>query len=144
MKVCTFFGHRMCPPEIEPCLRQAIISLIERDGVGLFLVGEEGGFDAMARRVLAALAEEYAIDYAVVPAYLPTEPVDAAHTMMPPDFERYPKRFAIDYRNRYLLQRADYVIAYMTTTVGGAAKFVKMAQARNKVVINIEKPPGVG
>ena len=37
--VCTFFGHKDTPKEIEPTLRSALIELIENKNVTVFYVG---------------------------------------------------------------------------------------------------------
>ncbi len=143
MKVCTFFGHRDCPPNVEEILRQTVVGLIENEGVSRFMVGTQGDFDMLARRVLAQLTAHYSIQYDVVLAYLPTGCADTAHTMMPPDFERYPKRFAIEYRNRYMLHEASYVVTYITRTYGGAFKFAERATRLGKTVINIATAPPI-
>ena len=144
MKTCTFFGHRDCSPSVHPQLYRAVVALIEEEGVRRFLVGSQGEFDAMARRVLEQLECQYDICYDVVLAYLPTERASATHTLMPPDFEQYPKRFAIEYRNRYMLRESDYVVTYITRNYGGAAKFAQMALRQNKTVINIAEAPPIG
>lgn len=46
-------------------------------------------------------------------------------------------RFAISWRNKWMLEKADYVITYVTHTVGGSAKFKEMAIKKNKRVIEI-------
>ena len=38
--VCTFFGHKDTPKEIEPTLRSTLIDLIENKNVNVFYVGK--------------------------------------------------------------------------------------------------------
>ena len=71
--VCTFFGHKDTPKEIEPTLRSTLIELIENKNVTVFYVGNNGNFDTMVRRQLEDLSQTYPITYSVVLAYLPTE-----------------------------------------------------------------------
>lgn len=71
--VCTFFGHKNTPKEIEPTLRSTLIDLIENKNVTVFYVGDNGNFDTMVRRQLEDLSQIYPITYCVVLAYLPTE-----------------------------------------------------------------------
>ena len=71
--VCTFFGHKDTPKEIEPTLRSTLIDLIENKNVNVFYVGNNGNFDTMVRRQLEDLSQTYPIAYSVVLAYLPTE-----------------------------------------------------------------------
>lgn len=52
MYCCTFFGHRNCPDDIEPILREVIIDLITNKNVTCFLVGDKGNFDGIVRKVL--------------------------------------------------------------------------------------------
>ena len=71
--VCTFFGHKDTPKEIEPTLRATLIDLIENKNVTVFYVGNNGSFDAMVHRQLKDLSQTYPITYSVVLAYLPTK-----------------------------------------------------------------------
>lgn len=71
---------------------------------------------------------------------LPSHPLDITpeektHTVLPPDFEKTPPRFAIDRRNHYMLKQADFVVTYVTHSFGGAAKFAQMATRQKKIVI---------
>lgn len=45
--VCTFFGHKDTPKEIEPTLRSTLIDLIENKNVNVFYVGNNGNFDTI-------------------------------------------------------------------------------------------------
>lgn len=144
-KCCTFFGHRQCPVSIRPALKRCLEDLIVHYGVTMFYVGNQGAFDSIVRSVLRELAEQYTnITYAVVLAYLPSEQKDDlaqyqdyTDTMYPEGIETVPKRFAIDWRNRWLLKQADYVVTYITHSWGGAAQYVELAAKKNKAVINI-------
>jgi uncharacterized phage-like protein YoqJ len=139
--VCTFFGHRDCPETIKSKLRETLIELVEHDGVDSFYVGNQGAFDAMARSVLRELALEYShISYAVVLAYMPTrrnEYDDYSDTMLPEGIETVPKRFAISWRNKWMLRQSDYVVTYITHSWGGAAQFAELAERKGRKVINI-------
>ena len=145
-KCCTFFGHRQSPDSLRPVLKQCLEDLILNHGVTTFYVGNQGSFDGMAHSVLRELAEQYAnISYAVVLAYLPPQQKDElarnqdyADSMCPEGIETVPKRFAIDWRNRWMLKQADYVITYVTHSWGGAAKFAEKAVKSGKQVINLK------
>ena len=129
MNICTFFGHRDCPSSIKPKLHDVIINLIEKEHVDLFYVGNHGAFDAMVRTQLRELEQIYPnIRYAVVLAYLPqksneSDPQDFSDTIFPEGIEAVSKRFAISWRNRWMLRQADYVVTYVTHSWGGAALF---------------------
>ena len=140
---CTFFGHRYVPQKIEPTLRSTLIDLIENKGVNLFYVGNHGEFDAMVRRVLRELSAKYPIRYIVVLAYMPEkrgefDTADYSDTILPEGIETAPKRFAISYRNKWMIEQSDYVVTYVVhDSVSGAAQFKRLAERRRKKVLNM-------
>ena len=139
-KACTFFGHRDCPETIKPKIRTAVINLIENHGVTMFYVGNQGNFDRMVRSVLKEVTTAYpGVGYAVVLAYMPSAKVanlseDFSDTMLPEGIETVPKRYAISWRNKWMIDHADYVVTYLVRLQGGAAKFVALAQKRKKQI----------
>ena len=141
MAACTFFGHRDCPETLKPKLRSTIIDLIENHNVDMFYVGKQGQFDAMVRSTLKKLKQEYPhIDYAVVLAYMPGKPSeyeDYSDTIFPEGLETVHPRYAISWRNNWMLTHSDYVITYITHTCGCAARFAKKATRSKEIVINI-------
>ena len=140
---CIFFGHRNATKEIEPTLRSTLIDLIENHDVNLFYVGNHGNFDGMVRRVLKDLAGKYDITYYVVLAYMPGKHSELScenyfDTLLPDGIEFVPKRFAITYCNKWMIEQSDYVVTYVTNQIGsGAAQFKEMAEKRGKIVINL-------
>lgn len=138
--VCTFFGHKNAPKEIEPTLRSTLIDLIENKNVNVFYVGNNGNFDSMVRHQLEELSQLYPITYSVVLAYLPTEKNkydNLTNTIYPEGIETVLKRFSISWRNKWMIQQADVVVTYVTHNFGGAAQFKEMAMKQKKNVINI-------
>lgn len=102
-------------------------------------MGNQGRFDTNVRSVLRELAKEYPeIRYAVVLAYLPEKKKEYDDfTILPEGIETVYPRYAIDWRNRWLLQRADFVVAYTTHSWGGAARYVQKAERAGKTVIHV-------
>ena len=141
MAVCTFFGHRDCPETIKPRLREVLVDLITNKGGDTFYVGNQGQFDGIVRGVLRELEKEYPeIHYAVVLAYLPgkkNEYDDFSDTILPEGIETVHPRYAIEWRNRWMLQRADFVVTCIAHPWGGAAKFAEKAKREGKTVINL-------
>ena len=136
----TFFGHKDTPKEIEPTLRTTLVDLIENHGATDFYVGNNGNFDTIGRSQLENLSKTYPITYNVVLAYLPTkksEYDDYSNTIYPEGIETVPKRFAISYRNKWMIQQSDVVVTYVTHTYGGAWQFKAMAERQGKTVIEI-------
>lgn len=136
MLSCTFFGHRDCPASIRSSLRAVLINLIETEGVTSFFVGNQGAFDAAAQSVLRDLQSQYPdITCTVVFAYMPRKPEPyGLATMLPEGIEKVPKRFAISWRNRWMLDHADCVVTYVTHAWGGAAQFATRARKQGKRV----------
>ena len=143
MAACTFFGLHDCPASIGPKLRETLIHLIETQAADMFYVGRQGAFDALVRSVLRELAREYPhIRYAVVLERLPQrrdalDPADDSDTMLPEGIESEHPRFAISWRNRWMLKRSDYVVTYITRPWGGAAQFAEQAEKQRKTVIHL-------
>ena len=141
MPTCTFFGHRDCPDTITPKLRQVLIDLIENHHVDMFYVGNQGQFDAYVRSELKRLKQEYPqINYAVVLAYMPgkqTDYDDYSDTVLPEGIESVHPRYAIFWRNNWMLKQAEYVVTYITHSWGGAAKYQEASTKLGKVVINL-------
>lgn len=141
MPACTFFGHRECPDTIKVKLREVLIDLIANNDVDMFYVGNQGRFDAIVRGVLRELKKEYPqVNYAVVLAYIPgkrTEYDDYSDTMLPEGIESVHPRYAISWRNNWMLQQSDYVVTYITHSWGGAVQYADKARRQKKIVINI-------
>lgn len=55
-----------------------------------------------------------------------------------PPLEKVPYKFAISVRNKYIIDNADVVIAYVKVDFGGAYSALKYAERRNKIIFKIE------
>ena len=142
MKVCTFFGHRDTPDDIEPVLKNTILELTENKNVNKFYVGNHGNFDILTRKILKEIKKVYPqINYDVVLAYIPPKAYydDYSDTILPDGIEDVPKKFAVLWRNKWMLSKSDYVITYVGCNCGGASKFKILAEKQNKTVINLYK-----
>lgn len=141
MRVCTFFGHRDCPETVKPHLREVLVELIATKGVDTFYMGNQGRFDGIVRSVLRELEQEYPeIHDTVVLAYMPGKKNkydDFSDTILPEGIEAVHPRYAISWRNRWMLQRSDYVVAYVTHSWGGAAQYIQKAKRAGKTVIHV-------
>lgn len=141
--ICTFFGHRDAPDEIQPQLEKTIIDLIENHNVNKFYVGNNGKFDFIVKKTLEKLKEHYPhIEYFVVLAYLPSKKKkydypDYSNTVYFDEISTAPKRLAIYKRNELMLKKSNFVVTYVNHNFGGAAMFKELAEKTNKGVINI-------
>ena len=139
--VCTFFGHSECYGLDAGVLRSSIEELI-RSGVDTFYVGNQGDFDRMVLGCLRELGKTYGhISFSAVLAYLPPpkseyDPYEG-HSIYPAGMEIGPTRFAIERRNRWMIDRATVCLCYITHRWGGAYKFARLAKRRGLRVINL-------
>ncbi len=142
MIACTFFGHRDAPDDIRKKVRDAVIELITEHNVDLFLVGDSGGFDRIVKGVLIELTPLYDFEFQVVLSRIPIKNrseryCDSSISVVPDGIESALPRFRIDFRNKYMLNASDYVIAYIERSYGGAFKYYEMAKRKNLKVINL-------
>lgn len=144
MPSCTFFGHKDTPEKIEPILMSALEQLIKTHGVTMFYVGNNGAFDRIVRRALQEAKRIHKrIDYAVVLAYRPFKKsssendIDYSDTIYPHILEDTPLKYAIDRRNRWMIDKSSYVLTYVRHNIGGAAKFKEIAERKGLIVINL-------
>lgn len=140
MKTVTFFGHRDTPKEMAYTLRMTLINLITSENALVFYVGNNGAFDSIVSRQLQELSAFYPIKYNVVLAYMPDKKnisEDMSATLYPEGIENVPKRFAISWRNKWMLKQSDIVVTYVTHPVGGAFKFKTLAEKQGKTIIEL-------
>ena len=139
MASCTFFGHRDCPSSIKEKLHEEIERLISHHRVNTFYVGTQGNFDRMTYAALVELRKRYQhIKVYRVLAYMPKPgDNDTADTIVPEGIENARPRYAIVYRNNWMIDHSDYVIAYVTHTFGGAYQAVERARKKGKITIQI-------
>ena len=140
MSVCTFFGHSDGYGLDETLLQRTIEDLILQ-GVDTFYVGNHGYFDGVVFSCLKKLKNVYPhISLAVVLAYLPKQKSEydiyQGYSMYP-EIEEGPERFAIERRNKWMIQQSDRCIVLIDRTFGGAYKFARMAKHRGLQVINL-------
>ena len=140
---CCFFGHKDTPSTISPELEKVLTDLIVNHGVSSFLVGNQGRFDHVALRVVRKLKKQYPhITYSVVLAYMPGEKEEwvsyaPEETMYPEGLEDVHPRFAISWRNKWMINESEVVVCYVEHSWGGAAQYAEMATKKKRKVINI-------
>ena len=139
MSSCFLIGHREASEEIRPVLFKTVENHITKHGVCEFIVGNYGGFDRIAISVLRAAKVVYPdITLLLLVPYHPAErPVEAPegfdNTLYPPDMEQVPRRFAISRANRYMVDHADYLIAYAWHPGSNTMKLVEYARKRENL-----------
>ena len=139
-RTCCFFGHKDAPESVKEELYVAIEKLIVEHDIDTFYAGNQGLFDFYARAALRQLQEKYPICYSVVLAYMPgekTEYGDFSDSILPEGIEEVHPKYAISWRNDWMLRQSNYVIAYVHHNWGGAARYVQKACRQGKTVINL-------
>lgn len=64
---------------------------------------------------------------------------DTADTIVPEGIETAYPRYAIVSRNNWMIDRSDYVVAYITHPTGGAFQAVERAKKKGKTIIAISR-----
>ena len=76
----------------------------------------------------------------MVLAYMPKklrERENTQDTIFPEGIESVPARFAVAWRNRWMILQSDFAITYVVNPWGGAAHFAELAKNKGRKVINI-------
>ena len=124
---CCFFRHKNAPSSVYEKLEEAVEKIIVDEGATLFLVGNQGRFGSMALSVLQKMKIKYPhISYNVILVYIPREKdlwnlYEYGESMLPLGIESVNSRCAISWRNKWMVNEADVVIAYIAHSWGGAA-----------------------
>ena len=138
MKSCFFIGHREAPETLLPALRQTVERHISDYGVTAFVVGSYGGFDSLAASAVISLKRQYPqITLTLLIPYHPAErpiktPPGFDNTFYPPGMEKVPRRLAIVRANRYMVDHADYLIAYAWHPASNARELADYARKRER------------
>ena len=136
MKSCFFIGHREASTEVLPALCAAVEQHIVEYGVTEFIVGHYGGFDRMAAKAVAnAQTRHPEITLSMLIPYHPSErpvelPTGFDNTFYPSGMEKVPRKLAIVRANRYMIDHADYLIAYVWHPGSTVRNFLEYAQKR--------------
>ena len=141
----TFCGHAQISQseKIEKWLYDVTQKLIEQ-GATTFFLGGYGAFDSLAASILREQKKQYPqIELVLVLAYLNTERNTSGYdsTVYPP-LETVPRRFAIFHRNRWMVESADVVVAYVLHDWGRAATTLRCAKQKKKQIISYRDEMG--
>lgn len=139
MKVisCFLFGHADASYDLLPSLIAAIETHITEYGVGEFFFGYHGAFDELARHALMDVKKRWpCIRRTLVLPYHPAQqktklPEEIDGTYYPFEESVMP-RYALVRANRAMIERCDYVIAYVSYA-GKSRDFLEYAQRRSRL-----------
>ena len=145
--IITFCGHSQYTESGED--EQKILALLSEfigDQHAEFYLGGYGAFDAFARKCCKKYQETHKnTKLILVTPYITLDyqknhlnaNKDLYDEILYPNLEDKPLRFAISYRNKWTVEQADCVIAYITHAWGGAYSTYKHAKKKKKTLFNI-------
>ena len=148
MKKCCAFGHRELDRNIDEELKALIIDLIEREGVTLFMTGGIGQTDGKFSSVVRELKHSYKqIELVLVKPYFSGElntnkeyyEIMYDDVIIPDELAGCHYKSAITKRNRWMIDRSDFIIDCTYRDFGGAVDAIKYAKRTNKTVLEIKK-----
>ncbi len=136
MKKCFFIGHRFISEDNYPILLKTV-ETVAKEGVDEFIVGYYGEFDRMAARAVKEIKQRYQVKLTQLLPYHPavravelSQGFDGSY--YPDGMETVPMRFAIVHANRRAVDICDYLIAYVTHSVGNSYKILEYAKHQQK------------
>lgn len=143
--VITFCGHAQFPKSEE--YERKILAILEEkvgDKTADMYLGDYGEFDRFAYEccrkykemhpnvMLVFVTPYMTIGYQRGNLEYKKTKYDA---IVYPEIGDRPQKFAITYRNKYMVEAADYVVAYVDHNWGGAYQTYKHAKRKGKVII---------
>ena len=145
--IVTFCGHSsFCKTEeYEKKLLSFLEERVGNRSAEMYL-GEYGGFDSFAYDCCKKYKENHPkISLVFVTPYITPEyqknhlsyQKDRFDSIIYPEIENTPLRFAISFRNKYMVEQADFVIAYIDHQTGGAYQTYKHAKKKKKQIFNL-------
>ncbi len=145
-KICTFAGHRdvFGSGDLGGAVYLELRRLVQREGVTCFLSGGMGGFDALCESKVRALRREFphiCLEW-VIPYITQDFRQNESYFRAIYDNIVYPLpgvhyKDAIRRRNRWMIDQADFLLAYICRPQSGAYQTVSYARRRAVPVINI-------
>lgn len=145
--VVTFCGHSQCLlnseeiKELEKCLTEIIM----QEPRCTFYLGGYGNFDRICFEVLTKLKQRYkTVQRVFVTPYISNYYKLKAFSktydeIIYPPIENTPLKFAIDKRNRWMIENSDLLICYIAYSFGGAYKTYKYAIHKKLKIVNLYK-----
>ena len=153
MTVCTFAGHReVYQVNIADKLDEAISKIIETDDCFRFLVGGMGDFDGMCSSAVRRVKKRYPnkqISLELVLPYLTQElnenkqfyETSYDDVIVPIELAGVHYKSAITKRNRWMIEKSNWLGAFVYRDFGGAYTTLRYAEKKGLKIINLAKSP---
>ncbi len=148
-KTCFFIGRRDASKAIYSQLYDAVMEHIDIYGVTEFLVGHYGSFDRMAASAVTEAKNHYShiILTMLLPYISPKRDVTLVDgyafngSVYPEGLEKVPPRFAIPRANRWAVDHAGFLIAYVGNSVGNSRSLTEYAISKGVSVTELKCIP---
>lgn len=147
MKTCTFAGHReVFASGVEADIGSAIETILANDSDFAFYTGGMGEFDSKcsaAVRKAKRTHPEKDIKLFLIEPYMKTEINESKDyyeaffddVLVPIELAEVHYKKAITQRNKWMIDRSDYLIAFVHRDFGGAYETMKYARRKGSIVI---------
>jgi len=151
--VCTFAGHReVYQANIAEKLDEAISKIMSEDDCFRFLVGGMGDFDGMCSSAVRRAKRNYPdkqISLELVLPYLTRElnenkqfyETSYDDVIIPIELADVHYKSAINRRNRWMVEKSDWMVALVYRDFGGAYTTLRYAEKKGLQIINLAKSP---
>ena len=149
MTVCVFAGHReVYQPGIDTKIEETINGLLQTDHKFVFFTGGMGQFDEMCSSAVRSAKHrrpDLNISLVLVLPYMSNRlNIDKGYyeslydeIIILGELYNVHYKAVIKKRNRWMVDQADHVIAYVYREFGGAFDTVQYARKQGKSVINL-------
>ena len=137
-KICSFCGHGKewdLPMDIDIRIEVAVSDLISKN-VNVFYSGGMGAFDSKCEAVILKLKQKYKdLKLILIIPYLTKTLDDISKAkkydeIIFPDLGRVHYKSAIQKRNRWMIDRSDFLLSYVKNSTGGARQSFEYAKRK--------------
>lgn len=138
--IITFCGHSdFCLAAKYESLLMSYLKSNYRDNKIEFYLGGYGAFDSFAYSCAKSFKtfSPNTILTLVVPYLKYNFPTKNYDYIVYPELENIPPKYAISYRNRFMVDKSDLIIAYVHRNYGGAYSMLKYAKSKGKRILNL-------
>ena len=147
--IVTFLGHRSLysVAGLSDIIEKTICENIKFNDKIVFYCGGYGDFDNLCAKICRSIKRTYSnCEIVFITPYLNKSQqkkmnnylIDKIYdSIIYPQLENVPPKFAISRRNEWMVDQSDLIIAYVEHTFGGAYKSLCYAQRKKKRIINL-------
>ena len=144
--IITFCGHSnySFDDTVKEKLRDLLLQNIRKNPTCKFYLGGYGNFDSLCLTILKEIKADFPdIELLFITPYLNKEysKLETAKLyydgIIYPPLENVPRRFCISKRNEWMVKEADFVIAFVKYSWGGAAKTLEYAKRKKVGFFNL-------